>query len=55
MTRLHAIWGLGQHLRKDGVKMGALKLANNVLEALFFLALIFFAYNCDWCGGPRMW
>jgi hypothetical protein len=44
-----------RYLLKDGVKMAMIKLANNVLEALFIIALIFFAYNCNWCGGPRMW
>ena len=41
--------------RKDAPKMMAAKLVNNVIEALFLLALVFFAYNCEWCGGPRMW
>ena len=40
---------------EDAPKVMAAKLANNLIEVFFYLALIFFAYNCDWCGGPRMW
>jgi hypothetical protein len=40
---------------EDAPKMMVAKLLNNIMEAVFILALVFFAYNCDWCGGPRMW
>lgn len=31
------------------------KVLNNTVSALFYLALILLLYNCEWCGGPRMW
>jgi len=41
--------------RKDAWKIMALKVLNNLFEFLFLLALALLAYNCNWCGGPRMW
>lgn len=40
---------------KDVPKMFFVKFLNNTVNTLFYLALILLAYNCEWCGGPRMW
>jgi len=40
---------------KDAPKLMFYKTINNIVHTLFYLALILLAYNCEWCGGPRMW